>query len=320
MVKYNYSIKNGQNIRKEKKMVYTVTFNPSLDYIVNVDHLTLGRVNRTSKEIIFPGGKGINVSIVLKNLGTESTALGFVAGFTGMEIAKQVKEHEIQEQFIVIEDGLSRINVKLRSDEESEINGMGPNIDDKALAKFFEQLEVLQTNDVLVLAGSIPSMMPETMYRDIMQRLENRGIMVVVDATKDLLVNVLEYHPFLIKPNNFELGEIFGVEILNKQDVITYGKKLQEMGARNVLVSMAGDGAVLIAEDGSNYQTEAPKGKVVNSVGAGDSMVAGFLHGYLERRDYKHAFYMGVCTGSASAFSEELATKHEVEELYNKMI
>jgi len=301
-------------------MVYTVTFNPSLDYIVSVDNFTIGRVNRTNKEIIFPGGKGINVSIVLHNLGMESTALGFVAGFTGTEIRKQVHAFDIQENFIEVKEGISRINVKLRSNEESEINGMGPNIDKEALDEFRTQLGMLSEGDTLVLAGSIPSVMPSTIYRDIMRELDGKGIRVVVDATKDLLVNVLEYHPFLIKPNNFELGEIFGVDDLRDKDmVVKYAKELQAKGAANVLVSMAGDGAVLVAADGSVYKAEAPKGKVKNSVGAGDSMVAGFMYGYLSTGSYENAFKYGVCTGSASAFSDNLATREEVLALLEQM-
>ncbi len=296
-------------------MIYTVTLNPSLDYIVSVKDFVPGRVNRTEKEVIFPGGKGINVSIVLHNLGMTSSALGFIAGFTGEEIKKQVQTFHVTEKFIPVEEGMSRINVKLRSNEESEINGKGPNIQSADIELLMHQIDALQDGDVLVLAGSIPDMMPETMYRDIMERLSGKKVMVVVDATRDLLVNVLEYHPFLIKPNNFELGEIFGVELKSKEEVITYAKKLQEKGARNVLVSMAGDGAVMVAEDGTTYESNAPKGQVVNSVGAGDSMVAGFLYGYLTWHSYEKAFYYGLCTGSASAFSENLATKTEVEQL-----
>lgn len=311
-------------------MIYTVTYNPSLDYIVSVDNFEAGKVNRTSKEMIFPGGKGINVSIVLRNLGLDSTPLGFVSGFTGNEIKRMLKEYGISGDFIEVQNGMSRINVKLRSlttnelgekkvDEESEINGMGPMIDEASLSEFFAKLDSLQKGDILVLAGSIPTVLPATIYRDIMARLQEKEILIVVDATRDLLVNVLEYHPFLIKPNNHELGEIFGVEITDKDEVVTYAKKLQEMGARNVLVSMAGDGAVLVAEDGITYRTDAPKGKVKNSVGAGDSMVAGFIYGYLIEKNYKKAFYYGVCTGSASAFSDNLATKDEVEQLLNSI-
>lgn len=294
-------------------MVYTVTFNPSLDYIVNVSDFKLGQVNRTEKEVMFPGGKGINVSIVLKNLGMESTILGFTAGFTGEEIQRRVKEMECVEKLIPIANGYSRINLKLRSNEESEINGMGPVIGKEDIDKLYQMLDTLKAGDVLVLAGSIPASMPPTMYSDIMGYLQNKEVMIAVDATKDLLVNVLPFHPFVIKPNNYELGEIFNVTLKDKKDVVVYAKKLQEQGARNVLVSMAGDGAVLVAEDGSVYESEAPKGKVVNSVGAGDSMVAGFLYGYLTTGNYEIAFKNGVATGSASAFSENLATKEEVE-------
>jgi len=294
-------------------MIYTVTFNPSLDYIVTVKDFTLGQVNRTCEEIMFPGGKGINVSIVLKNLGMDSVVLGFTAGFTGEEIRRQVTEMGCKEELIPINNGLSRINMKLRSNEESEINGMGPVINQEAIDCLYEKLGKLNKGDVLVLAGSIPSSMPETMYSDIMKFLEGKGVMIAVDATKDLLMNVLPYHPFVIKPNNHELGEIFHVTLKDKKEVIEYAKKLQEQGARNVLVSMAGDGAVMVAEDGSVYESEAPKGKVVNSVGAGDSMVAGFTYGYLTTGDYKTAFKTGISAGSASAFSENLATKEEVE-------
>lgn len=262
-------------------MIYTVTFNPSLDYIVSVDNFTCGIVNRTTDEIIFPGGKGINVSMVLKNLGFENTALGFLAGFTGNRIQDLLEEKGVRADFISVEKGISRINVKLRSNEETEINGQGPAIAEADIKKLYEKLDTLSDGDILVLAGSIPDVMPGSMYMDIMRHLQNKDLKIVVDATKDLLVNVLQYHPFLIKPNNHELGEIFGVKIESKADVITYAKKMQEKGARNVLVSMAGDGAVLVAEDGSIFQSEAPKGKVVNSVGAGDSMVAGFIAGYL---------------------------------------
>lgn len=301
-------------------MIYTITFNPSLDYIVTVPEFKLGAVNRTEKEILFPGGKGINVSIVLKNLGMESTILGFTAGFTGEEIRRRVQELGCKEELITVENGYSRINLKLRSKEESEINGMGPVIEQEVINQLYRQLEGLRKGDILVLAGSIPSSMPDTMYSDIMQFLEGKGIQVVVDATRDLLVNVLKYHPFLIKPNNHELGEIFGVELKEKTEVLKYAKKLQEQGARNVLVSMAGEGAVLAAEDGSVYESAAPKGHVVNSVGAGDSMVAGFLYGYLRSEMYKTAFQVGVATGSASAFSENLATKAEVEMVLKTMM
>ncbi|MDE6607845.1 MAG: 1-phosphofructokinase [Lachnospiraceae bacterium] len=293
-------------------MIYTLTFNPSLDYILTVPHFTCGVVNRTTEEILFPGGKGINVSMVLKNLGFESTALGYLAGFTGNKLRELLEEKGVSTEFLPVKEGMTRINVKLRSDQETEINGQGPAISKDDIEKLYTRLDQIEEGDILVMAGSIPDIMPGTMYMDIMKRLQEKRLKIVVDATKDLLVNVLQYHPFLIKPNNHELGEIFHTEIKEKDDVIRYAKQLQEKGAENVLVSMAGDGAVLVTDDGSIYRSEAPKGKVVNSVGAGDSMVAGFLAGYLEYGSYEKAFQMGVYTGSASAFSRELATKNEV--------
>lgn len=297
-------------------MIYTVTFNPSLDYIVTVDDFHTGMVNRTSDEKIFAGGKGINVSIVLKNLGYESTALGYIAGFTGDEIDRILSVKGINTDFKKVRSGISRINVKLKSSQESEINGRGPSISDEDVENLYCKLEnIIKEGDILVLAGSIPDIMSQESYGNIMKRLEGKKIDIVVDATKDLLVNVLEYNPFLVKPNNHELGEIFGVNIESKDDAVYYGEKLKEKGARNVLVSMAGKGAVLITEDGQTFKADAPKGTVVNSVGAGDSMVAGFIAGYLNNKSYSEAFKMGICTGSASAFSKELATKKEVEEL-----
>lgn len=300
-------------------MIYTVTFNPSLDYIVSVDDFQLGMTNRTSSELMLPGGKGINVSTVLGNLGIASTALGFVAGFTGDEIVRRVEQMCIQSDFIRVENGISRINVKLKSIDGTEINGAGPKIGEDMIALLMEKLDQLKEGDILVLAGSIPASMPDDMYRRIMEQLDGRGIMIVVDATKELLLNVLPYHPFLIKPNNHELGEIFGVELATRESVIPFAKKLQEMGARNVLVSMAGEGAVLVTADGQIFSTPAPKGTLVNGVGAGDSMVAGFLAGWMEQTAYRHAFYMGVAAGSASAFSEYLATRPEVEAVYEAL-
>lgn len=301
-------------------MIYTVTFNPSLDYIVSVDDFKLGLTNRTSSELILPGGKGTNVSTVLKNLGFESTALGFVAGFTGNEIVKRLNDMGIKSDFISIENGISRINLKLKSIDGTEINGAGPDISEEKVNKLMDKLNQLKEGDVLVLAGSIPSSMSDNIYRDIMADLKDRGVMIVVDATKDLLLNVLEYHPFLIKPNNHELGEIFDVKLITREEVIPYGRKLQEKGARNVLVSMAGEGAVLIAEDGQIFDAPAPKGKLINGVGAGDSMVAGFVAGWIEKQDYEYAFHMGVASGSASAFSENLATKEEIINVYNQVM
>lgn len=301
-------------------MIYTVTFNPSLDYIVSVDEFKLGLTNRTSSELLLPGGKGINVSTILTNLGIESTALGFVAGFTGDEIIRRVEKIGVRSDFIRIEEGISRINVKLKSIDGTEINGMGPDISSEKTEELMKKLDVLDEGDVLVLAGSIPASMPDDIYSRILKRLEGKGVTFVVDATGELLLNVLKYHPFLIKPNNHELGDLFGVELKTRKEVVPYGRKLQEMGAKNVLISMAGEGAVLVAEDGSVYDTPAPKGVLVNAVGSGDSMVAGFTAGWMEKKDYRHAFYMGVAAGSASAFSEYLATKDEIMELYQKIV
>ncbi len=300
-------------------MVYTVTFNPSLDYIVSVENFRTGCVNRTSAEMVCAGGKGINVSLVLKNLGYESTALGFLAGFTGDEIARRLEKEGVKTDFIYIKDGMSRINIKIRAAQESEINGQGPAVSEEALQKLYWRLDRLAEGDALVLAGSIPESLPQSVYRDMMQYLEKKHLRIIVDAARDLLVNVLDCHPFLVKPNHHELGEIFGVQLSNKKEVIAYGRKLQEMGARNVLVSMAGDGAALLAEDGRVFEMEAPEGRVKNSVGAGDSMVAGFLAGYLESGDLETAFKKSVCAGSASAFSDRLATAEEVEKLLHTL-
>ena len=306
---------NGGN-----EMIYTVTFNPSLDYIVSVDDFKLGLTNRTSSELLLPGGKGINVSTILTNLGIESTALGFIAGFTGDEIVRKVEEIGVRSDFIRIEDGISRINVKLKSIDGTEINGMGPDISRAKTEELMKKLDVLGKGDVLVLAGSIPVSLPDDIYSRILEGLEGKGVTFVVDATGELLLNVLKYHPFLIKPNNHELGDIFDVELKTREEVVPYGRKLQELGAKNVLISMAGEGAVLVAEDGSVYDAPAPKGVLVNAVGSGDSMVAGFTAGWMEKRAYRLAFYMGVAAGSASAFSEFLATKDEIMSLYQKII
>lgn len=293
-------------------MIYTITFNPSLDYVIQVDHFKPGIINKTKFEEILPGGKGINVSIVLSNLGHESTALGFLAGFTGKEIEYKLKSYGAQTNFIHVKKGLSRINVKMKSDEETEINGMGPQIQSSDIKQLFHQLDALKKEDILVISGSIPNTLPDDMYEQIMERVQEKKIKVVVDATNNLLVKVLKYKPFLIKPNNHELSEIFGVELNTKEEVIPYAKKLQEMGAQNVLISMAGDGAVFISDHHEVLQSKAPKGKVVNSVGAGDSMVAGFLAEYLESNDYHKAFINGLCCGSATAFQVGLATKEDV--------
>lgn len=301
-------------------MIYTVTFNPSLDYIVSVSDFKLGLTNRTDSELLLPGGKGINVSTVLQNLGIANTAFGFTAGFVGEEVRKEVEQLGVKAEFISLDEGVSRINLKLKSIDGTEINGRGPKIPREAVDALMTQLDRLGADDTLVLAGSIPASMPDDIYQKIMERLDGRDVRIVVDATKDLLLNVLGHHPFLIKPNNHELGEIFDVELLTRESVVPYAKKLQEKGARNVLVSMAGEGAVLVAEDGSVYDTPAPKGELKNGVGAGDSMVAGFMAGWMEKHEYRHAFHMGVASGSASAFSENLATKEEIAGVYQQVV
>jgi 1-phosphofructokinase len=301
-----------------EQMIYTVTFNPSLDYIVTVDHFKPGIINRSNGELILPGGKGINVSIVLNNLGFENTALGFLAGFTGEEIEKRLKQSGIAADFIHVNEGLSRINVKLRSEEETEINGSGPIIERKDIDKLYVQLSSLNDGDYLTLSGSIPASIPATIYMDIIHYLQKKKVNIVVDATGDLLTKVLPYHPFLLKPNNHELSDICNAPVNTHEEALHYAKVLQEKGARNVLVSMAGQGAVLAAEDGTVMTADAPKGILKNSVGAGDSMVAGFLAGYIAEGNYADAFRKGVCTGSASAFSDYLATKEEVNNLISK--
>ena len=301
-------------------MIYTVTFNPSLDYIVSVKDFKLGLTNRTDSELMLPGGKGINVSIVLKNWGIDNTALGFVAGFTGEEVVKRLEKFGVKNGFLEIPEGFTRINVKLKSIDGTEINGQGPSISEEKIEQLMTRLDEMGEGDVLFLSGSIPASMPDDTYQKIMERLKGKGVLISVDATQELLLKVLPYHPFLIKPNNHELGEIFGVELKTRESVVPYGKKLQEMGAENVLVSMAGEGAVLIASDGQVYDAPAPKGILKNGVGAGDSMVAGFMAGWLERKEYQHAFYMGVAAGSASAFSEQLAVKEEIDQVYEQVV
>lgn len=300
-------------------MIYTVTLNPSLDYIVSVDNFRLGYTNRTASELLLPGGKGINVSVVLRNLAVESRALGFVAGFTGDEIVNRLEEMGVRTDFIRLACGISRINFKLSSIEGTEVNGRGPEIEKNSVEELMGQLAGLQDGDILFLSGSIPSSMPEDIYRQILDRLQGKRIETVIDASGKLLENTLEYRPMLIKPNHHELGEMFGREIRSREEALPWAEKLQAMGARNVLVSMAGEGAVLLAEDGSAYEAQAPQGKLVNSVGAGDSMAAGFMAGWLEKRDYRHAFHMGVAAGSASAFSEYLARGEEIRALYEKV-
>ena len=300
-------------------MIYTITFNPALDYIVKMDEFNLGHVNRSNNEFVYAGGKGINVSIVLNNLEVKSKALGFIAGFTGDEIERRVREFGCDTDFIKLKEGMSRINVKIKADVESEINGGGPDISAEALQELYGKLDTLTSGDILVLAGSIPKTMPTDVYERIMERLQEKGVKFIVDTTGESLLKVLKYNPFLIKPNHHELGELFGVKLNNKEEVIEYAKKLKDMGAQNVIISMAGDGAVLINSNGDVTTNNVPKGVVKNSVGAGDSMVAGFIAGYLNSGKIEEGFKLGVATGSASAFSEGLATKDYVYELLEQV-
>lgn len=300
-------------------MIYTVTFNPSLDYIVSVKDFRPGMTNRTISELMLAGGKGINVSIVLGNLGIKSTALGFIAGFTGDEIVRRLHNGGINSEFIKINDGISRINIKLKSIDGTEINGQGPHIDSSHIEQLMNRLRRLESGDVLVLAGSIPAGISDNIYKDIMDMLKDKGVQIVVDATSRLLTNVLEYNPFFIKPNQHELGDIFNVTLNTQEEVIPYALELKKMGAVNVCVSMGGKGAILVADDGNVYKAKAPDGILKNSVGAGDSLVAGFLSGWIEKKDYEYAFRKGVATGSASAFSERLATNGEVNDLIGKV-
>ena len=300
-------------------MIYTVTFNPSLDYIITLDAFELGRTNRTVTEQLLPGGKGINVSAVLHNLGIPNTALGFTAGFVGQEISRRICSAGICSDFIELKNGISRINVKLKDFDGTELNGMGPSVDADSLNLLFAKIRSLQEGDTLVLAGSIPAGMPQTLYRDILSLLNGKGVRVVVDATKQLLLETLPFRPFLIKPNSHELGELFGVSLTQRSQIPEYACRLRQQGARNVLVSMGAQGAVLAAENGTVYMAPAPEGILKNAVGAGDSMVAGFLAGWEQRCDHVHAFRMAVAGGSASAFSDFLATRQEIEALYTRL-
>ena len=300
-------------------MIYTVTFNPAIDYVVELVSFNIGEINRTTREYMNLGGKGVNVSRVLTNLEVPNVALGFVAGFTGDALRTGLERMGVKTDFISLEEGNTRINVNIKGVEETDINARGPEIPNSAIDELFKKLDNLQSGDTLVLAGSIPTSIPNDMYERIMERLYGKGIRFVVDATRDLLVKSLKYEPFLIKPNNHELGEIFGLELTTDNEIIYYARELKKQGAKNVLISMAGDGAILVDENDVAHKIGTPKGKVKNSVGAGDSMVAGFCAGYLEKGDYKYALRMGTAAGSASAFSESLATKQEVIDLLNKI-
>lgn len=297
-------------------MIYTVTFNPSLDYVVQVDDFAVGEINRTRTESIYPGGKGINVSLVLQNLGLPSVALGFTAGFSGAEIERLLQEAGCQCDFIAVKAGYSRINTKIISDAETALNGQGPQLSETELAALFNKLRRLTQDDVLVLAGSIPASLPDNIYEQILELLQPVGTRVVVDATGDLLLKVLKYRPFLIKPNHEELGEFFGRgPLLTEEEILAAAQRLQQQGARNVLVSRGANGALLLDENGKMHKQASPKGTLVNSVGAGDSMVAGFLAGYLQTQDYDAALRLGVAAGSASAFKAWLATREDVEKI-----
>lgn len=300
-------------------MIYTVTFNPAIDYVVELVSFNIGEINRTTREYMNLGGKGVNVSRVLTNLEVPNVALGFVAGFTGDALRNGLERMGVKTDFISLKEGNTRINVNIKGVEETDINARGPEIPNSAIDELFKKLDNLQSGDTLVLAGSIPISLPNDMYERIMERLYGKGIRFVVDATRDLLVKSLKYEPFLIKPNNHELGEIFGLELTTDNEIIYYARELKKQGAKNVLISMAGDGAILVDENDVAHKIGTPKGKVKNSVGAGDSMVAGFCAGYLEKGDYKYALRMGTAAGSASAFSESLATKQEVIDLLNKI-
>lgn len=299
-------------------MIFTVTFNPSLDYVVRVDEMRLGTINRTNYEQLLPGGKGINVSIVLGNLGHPSRALGFSAGVTGVALEKLLADAGVDADLVHVKEGFTRINAKVKAVEETELNGQGPRIAPEDVDALFSKLDVLGQDDTLVISGSVPNTLPSDMYEQVMERLAGRGVRIVVDAERDLLTRVLPYRPFLVKPNNHELGDIFGVALKTRDEVVPYARRMQEMGAQNVLVSMAGEGGVLVAADGQVYQSPAAKGTVVNSVGAGDSCVAGFLAGLMETSSYQTAFRMGLAAGSASAFSDHLATRPEVEDLMSR--
>ncbi len=299
-------------------MIYTVTFNPAVDYVMHMEEMQPGLVNRSSAESISIGGKGINVSLVLQELGISSRALGFVAGFTGDAIGQGVRERGVAADFIRLENGFSRINVKIRSAEVTELNGQGPPIDAAALDALLEKLDALGAGDTLVLAGSVPSGLPSDIYERILQRLDGRGIRTVVDAAGELLLRVLPYHPFLIKPNHHELGDLFGVTLRNMDEIPVYAEKLRNMGAQNVLVSMGGDGALLLDADGGQHRCGVCRGTVKNTVGAGDSMVAGFLAG-MEQGDYRHALQLGTAAGGATAFSDGLAQRADIDRLLGEL-
>lgn len=299
-------------------MIYTVTLNPSIDYIVKLESLVTGITNRTLSEEYYFGGKGINVSCVLAELDLESTAFGFVAGFTGEAIEKGIRNDKIITDFIKLEKGISRINVKIKAGEETEINCQGPHIEDTELERLLCKVDRISDGDTLVIAGNVPNTMPDNVYERILQRIYGKNIRIVVDATKKLLINSLKYKPFLIKPNRQELSEIFETEINSEDDIEKYAKKLQKMGAQNVLISLGQDGAMLVDEYGNRHKAGVLKEKVVNTVGSGDSMVAGFIAGYEKEHSYPYALKLGSVCGNATAFLSGLATKEKINELLSK--
>ncbi len=300
-------------------MIYTVTLNPALDYVMKVGNIRFDDINRSESEEIYYGGKGINVSVILTRLGVENKALGFVGGFTGEKLYEMLKKDGIDCDFNILKNGYTRINVKIKAQTELDVNAQGPAIDEEDIALLLEKLDGIKQGDFLVLAGSIPNTLPDDIYERILSRLDGRGINFVVDATGDLLKNVLKYKPFLIKPNHHELGDLFKVEAKSEQDIVFYAKKLQEMGARNVLVSRAKDGATLIDEQKNVTTFENVEGELVNSVGCGDSMVGGFLAGWIEKGDYSYALKLGAACGNATAFSQELATANEIKAVFDIM-
>lgn len=300
-------------------MIYTVTLNPSIDYVIKVDKLITGNINRVNEEHVYPGGKGINVTRILKSLDNDNIALGFVSGFTGDYIINSLQELNLKSDFIKVKEGFTRINVKVKSEEETEINGQGPKISEEELNQFYKVIDKLVDGDILILSGSIPSCLDERLYESIMKKVEDRDIKVIVDATKNLLLNVLKYKPFLIKPNNHELAEMFNVELNSTEDVVFYARKLKEMGAQNVLISMGKDGALLVTENDEVFASSVAKGEVINSVGAGDSMVAGFIAGYLKSNSYEEALRLGAASGGATAFSSDLATREFIDKLVDEI-
>lgn len=298
-------------------MVYTVTLNPALDYVMKLKALRTDDINRTDGEEIYYGGKGINVSVILTQLGIPNTALGFLGGFTGKKLEEMLKNDNISCDFNYLKNGDTRINVKIKADKEIDLNACGPEITKEDMQSFLRKLDGIKSGDYLILAGSIPNTLPDDIYEQILERVSDRNINCVVDATGDLLKNVLKYKPFLIKPNHHELGDLFSVQIKSDDDIVKYSKKLQEMGAKNVLVSMAKDGAMLTDENGCVHKIGNAKGKLINSVGCGDSMVAGFTAGYIKTADYSYALRLGSACGNATAFSEKLATREEIERVFN---